>query len=73
MEELAQNEKQNDEENDANDGEEENAIILNRGPFAFEDTLEFGTIYKTENKIEYKMYIKKLPDARTQKIITDFS
>lgn len=62
MEELAQD-----------DADEEKQIILNRGPFSFEDTLEFGTIFRTKETYEYRLFIKKLPDARTQKIITDFS
>ena len=53
-----------DEEEELNK-EQEKRITLNRGPFVFEDTLEFGTIYKTEKKYKYIMKIKKLPDART--------
>ena len=48
-------------------------IKLNKGPFLFQETLEFGNIYKDEYKYIYNLAIKKLPDGKRQKIITDFS
>jgi hypothetical protein len=56
-------------------------IKLNKGPYLFEETLEFGFIIrvlqdktgKDDNSHEYKLAIRKLPDGKQQKIITDFT
>ena len=39
-------------------------IKLNKGPYLWEETLEFGIVYKDEKKFIYNLQIKKLPDAK---------